>query len=92
MRQPTVQVEMDEEHTRVFELNAENEGFPSNYIKTTKYNILTFVPFSLLKQFLRIANIYFLIICILSLIPEISSISPLTAILPLVYLYFEYQC
>lgn len=76
---------MDAEHTRVFELNEENEGFPSNYIKTTKYNIFTFVPVSLLVQFFRIANIYFLIICILTLIPAISTITPLTAILPLVF-------
>jgi hypothetical protein len=68
---------------RVFGINEINEGFPSNYIKTTKYNIITFLPFSLLKQFLRIANVYFLIISILALIPSISSISPATAIAPL---------
>lgn len=82
---PIANVEMDKEHTREFNLNEENEGFPTNYIKTTKYNIFTFVPLSLIKQFLRIANIYFLIVSILALIPDISSISPLTAILPLLF-------
>jgi len=75
----------DEESSREFDLNAINKGFPTNYIRTTKYNAITFLPFSLLKQFSRLANIYFLIIAILSLIPEISSISPVTAILPLVF-------
>ena len=76
---------MDEDNTREFDLNEHNHGFPSNYIKTTKYSIITFLPFSLFKQFARIANIYFLIIAILASIPIISSISPLTAILPLVF-------
>jgi phospholipid-transporting ATPase len=41
-------------------LNADeskNKGFPSNYVKTTKYTILTFLPLSLFIQFTRIANI-----------------------------------
>lgn len=75
----------DEEGVRVFDLNEDNEGYPSNYIKTTKYTCLTFLPFSLFKQFARIANIYFLIIAILASIPTISSISPVTAIVPLVF-------
>ncbi|CAI2359865.1 unnamed protein product [Moneuplotes crassus] len=79
------ETELDEENTRIFELHEDNEGYPSNYIKTTKYNIFTFVPVSLLVQFFRIANIYFLIICILTLIPTISTLTPLTAILPLVF-------
>lgn len=37
----------------------------NNYIKTSKYNILTFLPINLLEQFLRIANFYFLILFIL---------------------------
>lgn len=77
--------DLDEENVRVFDINHINEGYPNNYIKTTKYNILTFLPYSLLKQFFRIANIYFLIIAILASIPAISSISPLTAIAPLVF-------
>jgi magnesium-transporting ATPase (P-type) len=59
--------------------------YPSNYIKTTKYTILTFLPVSLFIQFLRVANIYFLIIAILQSIPAISPLSPYTAILPLTF-------
>lgn len=38
----------------------------NNKISTTKYNILTFIPKSILMQFRRIANVYFLIISILT--------------------------
>ena len=39
---------------------------PNNYISTTKYSIISFFPKSLLFQFKRAANIYFLIISILT--------------------------
>eukprot|EP00057_Strongylocentrotus_purpuratus_P015241 XP_011669715.1 PREDICTED: LOW QUALITY PROTEIN: probable phospholipid-transporting ATPase IM [Strongylocentrotus purpuratus] len=58
--------------------------YANNYIKTSKYNILTFLPINLLEQFLRIANFYFLILFILQLIGPISSLSPVTTALPLV--------
>ena len=38
----------------------------SNTITTSKYNLITWAPKSLILQFRRAANIYFLIICILS--------------------------
>jgi hypothetical protein len=41
-------------------------SFKNNAISTTKYNIITFIPKSLLMQFLRAANIYFLFISILT--------------------------
>lgn len=40
--------------------------FPSNTVKTSKYSILTWAPKSLIWQFQRISNIYFLIMSILS--------------------------
>lgn len=40
---------------------------------------------SLLKQFLRLANIYFLITAIVQSIPQLSPLSPVTAIAPLVF-------
>ena len=46
-----------------------NSYFKNNAISTTKYNILTWLPKSILLQFLRAANIYFLIISILTLFP-----------------------
>lgn len=56
-----------------------------NEIKLSKYNIITFLPKSLLYQFFRLANVYFLIIAILQSIPIISPLNPLTAIIPIVF-------
>ena len=74
---------------RAFYLNdhARNQGmhFKSNYIRTTKYTALTFLPFCLFQQFKRLANIYFLLMAILQSIKIISPLNPTTAILPLVF-------
>lgn len=59
--------------------------YVSNYVVTTKYTLLTFLPYSLFAQFRRLANCYFLLIAILQSIPEISPLSPYTAIAPLVF-------
>ncbi|XP_029431569.1 probable phospholipid-transporting ATPase IM isoform X2 [Rhinatrema bivittatum] len=63
-----------------------NEKFcyANNRIKTSKYNIITFLPINLFEQFQRVANAYFLFLLILQLIPEISSLSWFTTIVPLV--------
>ncbi|KAA0724264.1 Phospholipid-transporting ATPase ID [Triplophysa tibetana] len=55
-----------------------------NRIKTAKYNAFTFLPTNLFEQFQRFANAYFLVLLILQLIPEISSLSWFTTIVPLV--------
>ncbi|CAH1795962.1 unnamed protein product [Owenia fusiformis] len=57
--------------------------YANNYIKTSKYNIFTFVPKNLFEQFQRIANAYFLFLLILQLIPAISSLTPVTTVIPL---------
>lgn len=59
--------------------------FPSNYISTSKYSLITFFPKSLLLQFKRYANIYFLIIAILQSIAIISPLNPFTALAPFVF-------
>ncbi|XP_020834479.1 putative phospholipid-transporting ATPase IM isoform X1 [Phascolarctos cinereus] len=63
-----------------------NEKFQyaNNRIHTSKYNVLTFLPINLFEQFQRVANAYFLFLLILQLIPEISSLSWFTTIVPLV--------
>ncbi|XP_058440775.1 probable phospholipid-transporting ATPase IM isoform X3 [Marmota monax] len=63
-----------------------NEKFQyaDNRIHTSKYNILTFLPINLFEQFQRVANAYFLFLLILQLIPEISSLTWFTTIVPLV--------
>uniref|UniRef100_A0A8C7M7I4 Phospholipid-transporting ATPase n=1 Tax=Oncorhynchus kisutch TaxID=8019 RepID=A0A8C7M7I4_ONCKI len=63
-----------------------NEKFPyaDNHIRTCKYNVFTFLPINLFEQFQRAANAYFLVLLILQLIPEISSLSWVTTTVPLV--------
>lgn len=62
-----------------------NKGYKSNGIRTTKYSIFSFLPKSLLIQFSRYANIYFLITAILQSSPYISPLSPFSAIVPLIF-------
>ncbi|KAJ8380655.1 hypothetical protein SKAU_G00014330 [Synaphobranchus kaupii] len=58
--------------------------YATNAIKTSKYNLFTFLPLNLFEQFQRIANAYFLFLLVLQLIPEISSLSWFTTVVPLV--------
>ena len=43
--------------------------YPSNLVTTLKYSIFTWAPKSLIWQFRRVSNVYFLIISILSAMP-----------------------
>ncbi|KAI4387639.1 hypothetical protein MLD38_000058 [Melastoma candidum] len=36
-------------------------NYPNNYVRTTKYTVMTFLPKSLFEQFRRVANFFFLI-------------------------------
>lgn len=58
---------------------------PSNLITTTKYSFWTFIPKNLFEQFRRMTNCYFLIIVIITFIPEISPLTPWTSVLPLAF-------
>uniref|UniRef100_A0A674P0N0 Phospholipid-transporting ATPase n=1 Tax=Takifugu rubripes TaxID=31033 RepID=A0A674P0N0_TAKRU len=58
--------------------------FRTNAIKTSKYNFFTFLPLNLFEQFQRIANAYFLFLLVLQVIPQISSLSWFTTVVPLV--------
>lgn len=62
--------------------NAEHK-YQGNYISTTKYNIITFVPKFLLEQFSKYANLFFLFTAILQQIPNVSPTSRWTTIVPL---------
>lgn len=56
----------------------------SNYISTTKYNIITFLPKAIFEQFRRVANLYFLLAAILSL-TEVAPFSAVSMIAPLAF-------
>jgi phospholipid-translocating ATPase len=69
--------------------NRRNRTTQTNRIKTTRYNILTFLPKNLFEQFRRVANIYFAILIGLNWIPIINAISK-TVIL--VFFFFNQGC
>lgn len=62
-----------------------HKKFPSNYIRTTKYTMLSFLPLGIAYQFYRFSNCYFLLVVILSCIDVISPVSAITAINPFVF-------
>lgn len=62
-----------------------HQRFKNNYIRTTKYTALSFIPLALFNQFRRYANIYFLIVAILQSIPSISPLSPISSWAPLIF-------
>uniref|UniRef100_A0A8C1U1V9 Phospholipid-transporting ATPase n=1 Tax=Cyprinus carpio TaxID=7962 RepID=A0A8C1U1V9_CYPCA len=75
----------EERHVRANDRDYnERFSYADNHIKTAKYNVFTFLPINLFEQFQRFANAYFLVLLILQLIPEISSLSWFTTIVPLV--------
>uniref|UniRef100_A0A3B5QBV4 Phospholipid-transporting ATPase n=1 Tax=Xiphophorus maculatus TaxID=8083 RepID=A0A3B5QBV4_XIPMA len=59
-------------------------NYANNAIRTSKYNIFTFLPLNLFEQFRRLANAYFLFLLVLQLIPQVSSLSWFTTALPLI--------
>ncbi|XP_013870106.1 phospholipid-transporting ATPase ID isoform X2 [Austrofundulus limnaeus] len=68
----------DREYNRSFK-------YAKNAIKTSKYNVFTFLPLNLFEQFQRIANAYFLVLLVLQVIPQISSLSWFTTVVPLIF-------
>uniref|UniRef100_A0A3B3D120 Phospholipid-transporting ATPase n=1 Tax=Oryzias melastigma TaxID=30732 RepID=A0A3B3D120_ORYME len=58
--------------------------YSGNAIKTYKYNVLTFIPLNLYEQFKRAANLYFLALLILQIIPQITTLPWYTTLVPLV--------
>ncbi|KAJ3283237.1 hypothetical protein HK104_010503, partial [Borealophlyctis nickersoniae] len=62
--------------------------FPPNYIRTSKYSIVTFIPKNLFEQFRRIANLFFLALAILQGLPAYQTINPIVSALPLMIIVF----
>ncbi|KAL6069954.1 Phospholipid-transporting ATPase IA [Balamuthia mandrillaris] len=63
-------------------------GYPTNRTTTTKYTWWSFIFLNLYEQFRRVANFYFLIVCIIELVPDVAPLTPWTSILPLAFVLF----
>ena len=55
--------------------NRRKHARETNRIRTTRYNILTFLPKNLFGQFHRVANVYFALLIGLNWIPVINAVS-----------------
>eukprot|EP00808_Paulinella_micropora_P013493 g57589.t1 len=63
--------------------------YPNNYVITSSYTVLTFLPKNLLEQFQNVANIYFLLVGILQMIPSVSTTKGVpTMYQPLIFIVF----
>ncbi|KAN0062782.1 aminophospholipid translocase [Thecaphora frezii] len=75
------------EGERIVQLNdpAANDkaNFLDNYISTSKYNVITFVPKFLVEQFSKYANVFFLFTACIQQIPGVSPTNRWTTIVPL---------
>ena len=63
--------------------------FVSNHIVTSKYTAINFLPKFLVEQFRKLANVWFLLVSILELIPQIAISAPGTGTAPtLIFMIF----
>ncbi|GJD09893.1 Phospholipid-transporting ATPase 3 [Galdieria sulphuraria] len=75
---------------RIVNIGQANLNYPKNYIRTTKYTLLTFNPKNLFEQFRRYVNLYFLFVIVVQFIPGITPFDtpngiPVSSILPLAF-------
>ncbi|PAV87758.1 hypothetical protein WR25_03790 [Diploscapter pachys] len=60
--------------------------FKNNSITTTKYSLLTFIPFNIFHQFAtKYANLYFLLIAVINFIPSFGAFNPILALIPITF-------
>ncbi|KAJ3720646.1 hypothetical protein C8R42DRAFT_627902 [Lentinula raphanica] len=60
--------------------------YKRNKVRTTKYTIVTFIPKNLFEQFRRVANIFFLVLVVVQLIPIFDADTGAIAVLPLLFI------
>lgn len=62
-----------------------NHRYLDNYVRTTKYTVLSFLPKNLFEQFHRFANLYFLFIVLLNWVPAINAFGKEISMLPVIF-------
>ncbi|KAI7906865.1 uncharacterized protein BX663DRAFT_494033 [Cokeromyces recurvatus] len=63
-------------------------NFATNKIRTSKYTLLSFIPKNLFEQFRRPANMYFLAMAIIQMLPQFGVKSPALTLLPICFVVF----
>ena len=71
-------------NTFFFSNFSQTEQFVSNVVSTSKYTLLNFLPLALLYQYANFFNIFVLINTIISCIKQLSTVSPISAIVPFI--------
>ncbi|KAG9081562.1 hypothetical protein FRC06_005505, partial [Ceratobasidium sp. 370] len=81
----TKEKELEGERTVWLNDQARNiaEGYPTNYVSTSKYNLITFVPKFFAEQFSKYANVFFLFTALIQQVPDVSPTNKYTTIAPL---------
>ena len=75
--------------TREFIVGTSEPFFPDNRISTTKYTLANFFFKNLWEQFTKLANVYFLLLSVLQVIPDISTSHGVpTYLFPLLFIVF----
>ncbi|KAL0956262.1 hypothetical protein HGRIS_002416 [Hohenbuehelia grisea] len=77
------EVELTGERVIVLNNAAANAHYASNFVSTSKYNLVTFVPKFLAEQFSKYANLFFLFTACIQQIPGVSPTNRYTTIGPL---------
>ncbi|KAK6617727.1 hypothetical protein RUM43_013955 [Polyplax serrata] len=62
-----------------------NSRWASNYVCTTKYTLLSFIPKNLFEQFHRVANLYFIFIVLLNWFPAINAFGKEISMIPVLF-------
>lgn len=62
--------------------------YVSNKIRTSKYTVISFIPKNLFEQFRRPANLYFLAMAIIQMLPTFGVKSPALTLLPICTVVF----
>ncbi|KAF4725986.1 hypothetical protein FOZ62_002283, partial [Perkinsus olseni] len=67
------------------EVGIPNPEYYDNRVSSRRYNWVSFLPLSLLFQFRKFSNLFFLSSAVVMLIPNVSSLSPVSALFPLAF-------
>ena len=66
-------------------IHDQNSEFGNNAISTSKYTLISFIPICIFEQFRRVANLFYLLISVLSCFHALWPFGPWVQVLPLLF-------